>query len=108
MLNQNISQQIFSRTGQIEKIVFKGGSSKNFDCAYGAVPFEQNSTIAKDLGCEIDENGYLIVDWIQKTTIDGVFACGDNSSMMRSVATAVYGGNITGAMINNELTQEKF
>ena len=45
---------------------------------------------------------------MQKTTEEGIFACGDNSSMMRSVATAVYGGNIPGAMINNELTQENF
>mgnify|MGYP003883250941 FL=1 len=45
---------------------------------------------------------------MHKTTKDGIFACGDNSSMMRSVATAVYGGNITGAVINSELTKESF
>jgi len=37
-----------------------------------------------------------------------VYACGDNASMMRSLATAVYTGNLAGAMINNELTGEKF
>ena len=44
----------------------------------------------------------------QKTTVENVFACGDNSSMMRSVATAVYTGNITGAMVNGELCNENF
>ncbi len=108
---QIIEKEILSiehRNGQIEKIVFKDGSSKNFDCAYGPVPFKQNSTIAKDLGCETDENGYLIVDWMQKTTIDGVFACGDNSTFMRSVANAVNSGNTAGAMINGELSRINF
>ncbi len=94
--------------GQLEKIVFKDGSSESFDCAYAPVPFQQNSAIAEDLGCQLDENGYLVVDSMQKTTVDGIFACGDNSTMMRSVANAVYGGNIAGAMINGELSNENF
>jgi len=105
---ENEISSIQHKNGQIEKIVFKDGSSKNFDCAYGPVPFEQNTTIAKDLGCETDENGYLIVDWMQKTTLDGVFACGDNSTFMRSVANAVNSGNTVGAMINGELSRSEF
>ena len=96
------------QNGQLEKIVFKDGSKENFDCAYASIPFEQNSNIPKDLGCKFTEHGYIEVDFIQKTTVEGIFACGDNSIMMRSVATAVYGGNITGGMINNELTKENF
>lgn len=96
------------QNGQLEKIVFKDGSIENFDCAYASIPFEQNSNIPKDLGCKFTEQGYIEVDFIQKTTVEGIFACGDNSTIMRSVATAVYGGNITGGMINNELTQENF
>lgn len=94
--------------GQLEKVVFTDGSSENFECAYSSIPFEQNSTIPSELGCKLTENGLIEVDLMQKTTEGGVFACGDNSSKLRSVANAVYGGNITGAMINNELTQEKF
>ncbi len=44
----------------------------------------------------------------QKTTVKGIYACGDNSSPMRSVANAVFAGNITGAMVNKELTDEQF
>jgi len=40
--------------------------------------------------------------------VDGIFACGDNTSMMRSVAYAVATGNIAGAMANNVLTEEEF
>ena len=96
------------QNGQLEKFVFKDGSTETFECAYASIPFEQNSNIPKELGCKFTEHGRIEVNFMQKTTEEGIFACGDNSSMMRSVATAVYGGNITGAMINNELTQENF
>jgi len=96
------------QNGQLEKIVFKDGSSENFDCAYAAIPFEQNSKIPQELGCKITENGHIEVNFMQKTTEEGIFACGDNSTMMRSVSMAVSGGTITGAMINHELSQENF
>jgi len=96
------------QNGQLEKIFFKDGSHEKFECAYASIPFEQNSSIPNELGCKLTENGHIEVNFMQKTTEEGIFACGDTSSMMRSVATAVYAGNITGAMINNELTQENF
>ncbi|GAB5566152.1 MAG: FAD-dependent oxidoreductase [Winogradskyella sp.] len=94
--------------GQLETIVFKDGSTENFECAYASIPFEQTSNLAKELGCNLTEHGHIEVNFMQKTTEEGIYACGDNSSMLRSIATAVYGGNIAGAMINNELTQENF
>ncbi len=105
---ENEISTIEHKNGQLEKIIFKDGRSENFDCAYASIPFEQNSNIPMELGCKLTEHGYIEVNLMQKTSEEGIFACGDNSSMMRSVATAVYGGNITGAMINNELTQESF
>lgn len=96
------------QNGQMERMVFQDGSSEDFACAYAAIPFEQSSSLYADLGCKLTEQGYLEVNFMQKTSQDDVFACGDNSSMMRSVATAVYSGNIAGAVLNNELTQENF
>ncbi|MBF4985150.1 NAD(P)/FAD-dependent oxidoreductase [Nonlabens mediterrranea] len=105
---ENKIAEVEHLNGQLSKVIFKDGNSKNFDCAYASIPFQQNSRIAEQLGCKLTENGHITVDSMQKTTEENIFACGDNSSMMRSVATAVYGGNIAGAMINNELTQEQF
>ncbi|MDD7884473.1 NAD(P)/FAD-dependent oxidoreductase [Flavivirga sp. 57AJ16] len=94
--------------GYIEKIVFKDGSKENFLAAYAAIPFEQHTSIPFDLECELTEQGHIKVDFFQQTTVDGVFACGDNSSPMRSVAYAVATGNIAGAMVNKELSSEQF
>jgi thioredoxin reductase len=94
--------------GQIQSIVFDDNTKMPFDVAYAAIPFLQHSDIPFSLGCERTEDGHIKVDTFQKTTVQGVFACGDNSSMMRSVAKAVYSGNLAGAAVNGELTNERF
>ncbi|WP_181276641.1 hypothetical protein [Arcticibacter pallidicorallinus] len=45
---------------------------------------------------------------MQKTAVPGVYACGDNSSPMRSVASAVSTGATAGAMVNMESVNEEF
>lgn len=94
--------------GYLQQIIFTDGSRRSFKALYAAVPFTQSSDIPVSLGCELTEAGHLKTDGFQKTTVPGVFACGDNSAMMRSVANAVYAGNLAGATVNKELTDEQF
>ena len=106
VIQKEISE-IEHQDGHVSNIVFADGSKESFEAIYAAVPFEQHSDIARQLGCELTENGHIKIDESQKTTVDGVFACGDNSTMMRSVASAVYAGNLAGAVVNRELTEEQ-
>lgn len=100
--------EIDHRDGQVRHVVFADGTHLPFEAVYAALPFEQHSAIPSALGCELNEHGYIRVDEFQMTTIGGVYACGDNSSTMRSVANAVYTGNLAGAMVNRALTEERF
>ncbi|WP_350286200.1 NAD(P)/FAD-dependent oxidoreductase [uncultured Croceitalea sp.] len=90
--------------GMVEKIVFNDGTKVQFDAIYGSRPFEHNSEIPMLLGCELTEQGYLKVDDMQRTSVKGIFACGDITTPMRSVANAVYTGGLAGAALNMELT----
>jgi len=94
--------------GQIKNVVFSNGVKKSFTAVYAALPFVQHSDIPASLGCTLTEQGHIKTDGQQKTTVPGVFACGDNTSPMRSVANAVYSGNLTGAVVNRELAEEAF
>ena len=100
--------EIVHENGNIKHLCFKNGSQKEVKALYAAVPFVQSSAIPMSLGCELTENGHIKVDGMQATTVNGVYACGDNSSMLRSIANAVYGGNLAGAMLNKALTDEQF
>lgn len=100
--------EIEHKNGHIKNVFFNDGSKRAFKAMYAAIPFTQHSAIPVSLGCELTEQGHIKTDMFQKTNIKGVFACGDNTSMMRSVAYAVAAGNIAGAMVNHEMTEETF
>lgn len=94
--------------GQVQHLVFEDGSIQPFDAVYAAIPFVQHSDIPSQLECEQTEQGHIKTDSFQKTSVPDVFACGDSASPMRSVANAVYTGNMAGSMINAELCRELF
>ncbi len=94
--------------GQIEALVFKDGTSINLKALYAKLPFEQHSDIPEKMGCAFSPSGHIQVDVFQKTSIPGVFACGDNTTQMRSVSNAVAAGGFAGAMTNKELIDESF
>lgn len=96
------------RDGYLNNIAFKDGIIAAVTALYAKVPFIQHSPIPQSLGCEFTPEGYIKVDPMQKTTLPGVFACGDNSSRMRTVANAVGAGTTTGMMLNKELIDEDF
>lgn len=95
------------KNGSVEKIIFSDGTSTSFDVLYAAIPFTQHSDILASMGCELTEHGYIKVSPFQETSIAGVYACGDNSNMMRSVALAVSSGSVAGAVVNGKLTEEQ-
>jgi len=101
-------EELKHQNGMVESLIISDGKVLNFDVVYGPSPFTQHSNIAESLGCEMTEIGHIKIDQFQKTNVAGFLACGDNSSPMRSVANAVYTGNLAGAMVNTELVGESF
>ncbi len=107
-INEAEIKQIKHKHGFIENIVLKPNKTHRVEAMYLKAKFIQQSDIALKLGCEITAQGYIQVDPFQRTTIYGVYACGDNAAFLRSVANAVCTGNISGAMANKELIEEAF
>ncbi|RUT67956.1 NAD(P)/FAD-dependent oxidoreductase [Flavobacterium cupreum] len=94
--------------GYLKQIIFKDGSKTSIKAIYTRLPFEQNCSISEQLGCELTEEGHLKVDTFQKATTNGVFACGDNVTRMRTIAIAIAMGTTTGMTVNKELVEESF
>ena len=94
--------------GSIHKINFENGTSDFISTVYSKPPFAQQSELLSQLGCELTEDGYVKVDQFQKTSVPGVFACGDNATKIRTVANAVSLGTTAGIMSNKELIFEDF
>lgn len=97
-----------NKQGYIQNIIFKNQEKTAVKAIYARPPFEQHCHLPKDLGCEITEQGLLKVDFMQNTNVDGIYASGDCTTQMRSVAIAVSTGSFAGAVINKDLIEEDF
>eukprot|EP01132_Coremiostelium_polycephalum_P017423 gene17423-20863_t len=89
--------------GYLHSVAFVDGSRLVLDVMYARVPFEQHCEIPELMGCVIGATGYIEVDELQKTSVAGIYAAGDNTTMGRAVSTAVAAGTRAGAAINHEL-----
>ncbi len=101
-------KSIKHQNGSIQHLIFEDGSYHSLSALYYRADFEQHSGIAKDLGCKFTDQNYIDVSNTQKTSVESVYAIGDSCSPMRSVANAVYSGNMAGAAVNAELCTEAF
>lgn len=107
-LEEKEIQKIEQTNGRIETIVLKDDSELGIKTLYTRLPFIQHCSIPEQLSCKLDQDGYLQVDSMQKTNIYGIFASGDNTSRMRTVANAVSMGTTAGMMLNKEIIEEEF
>jgi len=101
-------EQLQHHNGYLEQILFKGGRSESIKAIYTRTLFVQHCSVPEILGCQLNEDGYIRVDPAQKTNVPGVFACGDNTTRMRTVANSVSMGTTAGMMVNKELIEEDF
>lgn len=101
-------QEILHENGYVRTIRLSDGEQKNVEAIFARVGFKQHCAIPEQMGCALTETGFIQVNEFGKTNIHGVFAAGDNSTQMRSVAMANASGNKAGAWINKELIEEDF
>jgi thioredoxin reductase len=92
--------------GHLTHLVFTDGTRTPLAALYARTAFEQHCPLPVQLGCALTEDGYIRVDDFKKTSVAGIYAAGDNSTMMRSVASAVAAGTLAGAMLNHEMIHE--
>ena len=94
--------------GRLDSVILADGRAIAFPALYAHCEFEQHCTIPEMLGCEITEEGYVQVDAFQQTIIKGIYASGDCTSRMRTVASAVSMGTMAGMMMNKDMVMADF
>lgn len=92
--------------GRLRSVRFVDGTETLLIALYTRAPFAQHCSIPTALGCEATPEGYVKVDPLQRTTLPGVYACGDSTTPMRTVANAVASGTTAGMMVNKEMALE--
>jgi thioredoxin reductase len=101
-------ESVEHQNGQLQLLRFANNKTVALNALYARALFAQHCNVPELLGCELTEDGYIKVDLFQKTSAPGIFACGDNTSRMRTVANAVATGATAGMMANKDLILESF
>jgi len=94
--------------GHIRHIVFTDGTKSSLNALYAPRPFIQHCTIPESLGCVMTQDGYIKTDPFQQTSIEGIYASGDNTSRVRTIANAVAMGTAAGMAVSKKLILEQF
>jgi len=101
-------QSIEHQQGYIQNLVFTDQSAYAISAMFARVALEQHCQLPETLDCALTEQGFVQVDDFQKTTVPGVYAAGDNTTMFRTVSMAIAAGTKAGALLNKELIDEQF
>jgi thioredoxin reductase (NADPH) len=80
-----------------------GGAPHRFDAVYSALGLRIRSDLAHPLGAERDEDGALITDAHQRTSVPGLYAAGDVVQGLTQISVAMGHAAIAATDINNSL-----
>jgi thioredoxin reductase len=100
--------KIDHESGKIKKLILEDNSEMPLEALYVKNSFRQASSLHEELGCRLTEEGHLSTDSFQRTSVPGVYACGDNSNLIRTLANAIASGTTAGMMVNKEMVLEEF
>ncbi|MCD6473437.1 MAG: thioredoxin-disulfide reductase [Thermoplasmata archaeon] len=82
------------KTGEIKEIKASG--------VFVSIGEEPNNELAKKVGAQLDEHGYVKVDRLQRTSVKRVYAAGDITGGVRQIVTAC-GEGATAALASLEV-----
>ena len=97
-----------SAGSQLQAVRFVDGTSLRCNALFISPRTTHRTPFAHDLGCQVNENNVVQVDLRGRTSTEGIYAAGDISSPMRSVAIAVAQGAAAAYGINADLVDEDF
>jgi len=98
--------KINHKQGYIKSVKLDNGQTYNLSAIYIRSKIRQNILLDQSLNYKLTDKGLIEVDILQKTTQEGIFACGDNATHGRSIAMAISTGSLAGIMCNKELIEE--
>lgn len=93
---------------QMDALLFADGTQLARRALFVHPQSTQHSDLATRLGCTLNEMGLIQVDEMTRTTVPGVYAAGDVTTLARAVIFAAAQGATAGVMISMALSNEDF
>lgn len=94
--------------GKLRAITFEDGTTIERSGGFVTAEWQQATSIAKNLGCYLNERGGVETDPMQRTNVEGVFACGDISMGPAQLVIAAGQGSLAATSVVAAFTEERF
>ncbi|UYO36187.1 NAD(P)/FAD-dependent oxidoreductase [Bacillus zhangzhouensis] len=94
--------------GRLRSLQLANGETVKREGGFVASEFKQSAPFAEKLGCQMTKNAGIETDILGRTTVSGVFACGDNLGGPAQLVLAAAAGSQAGMGVIHELVQEEF
>jgi thioredoxin reductase len=88
--------ELVGRRGDLRAVRLESGSALPCSLVFFSVAHQPRTGLARGLGCEIDDDGYVVVNDCGMTTVDGVYAAGDLVPGLQLTAIATAKGVVAG------------
>lgn len=92
--------------GDLRGIVLDRGDLVRADLAFFSIGVRPRSELARALGCDLDADGYVLVDEHCQTSVPGAFAAGDLTPGVHLVQVAAAEGAVAGVKCAHSLRGE--
>jgi thioredoxin reductase len=94
------------RGDALHRVALEDGRSVPRDVVFVPPRFVPNNDVLSDLGCSLDEAGWVVADATGQTTVPGVWVAGNVSNPRAQVITAAGEGSAAAIAINADLVDE--
>jgi thioredoxin reductase (NADPH) len=105
-IHQSVIESFIGLHGTLTNIKLQNNKKIEADFAINQLGSIPNNKLAKELGLNLAENGYIMIDEHQKTNIPGVYAAGDvTKAFDHQISSAVHEGATAATAANYDLYQ---
>lgn len=93
---EGVAKGMEGRRGNLQAVLLDDGSRLHCQLAFFSIAHVPVTDLGQQLGCALDEEGYVRVDHCGRTTVPGVFAAGDVTPGLQLVQVAAAQGTAAG------------
>jgi thioredoxin reductase len=97
--------ELLGKRGSLEGVRLQTGEVLDCDYLFFSLPEHPVNSLARGLGCEVDEDGHVVIDRQGRTSVDGVFAAGDLTPGEQLIQVAAGEGTLAGVACAESLLE---
>lgn len=94
--------------GQLKSVQFKNGNSLHREAGFVAHDMQQATPFAERLGLELNDLGGIKIDSHNRTSLKGVYACGDSTFALFQLVIAASEGSKAAISVISDFVDEMF